>query len=461
MTLRKRSAQLIAAGLVAAMCPVVAVAPASAADAVCTITGTARNDVLRGTGGADVICGLGGNDTITGLGGNDVLNGGPGNDRIDGGVGNDTLRGGEGDDALSGGDGNDTLTGGDGNDKVSGNAGDDTASGELGGDTVMGDAGNDTVNGDVGNDSVIGGVGNDKLSGGAGDDRVTGDAGSDVLWGNAGSDTLAGGMGNDALQGGAGRDALNTGTGTDQCAVDSEDPVTGLCQRDSATPALAVQSAPTQVNAGDVARFTWRASDSSGIQSTQASIGGRSGWITSWCGFQIVGTLISGDDRDGVYAFDCAIPANAPSQGYSLIISASDNFGNGTDTATVNFNVIGGSSDVSIPDIVAVQIPDSVSNDEVFTIRTRVTDETATAYVYGWVNANVYSVVNIATMKTWVEYVDAPTLISGTVQDGVWEQRFKFRSDSPAGVYTFWFSIGDALGNREYKQTSYTITLRP
>lgn len=452
MSLRSRSVALTVTCLLAVACPAVVSAPAAAAEPRCTITGTARNDVLRGTEGADVICGLGGNDTITGLGGNDVLIGGPGSDRIDAGAGSDNVQGDAGEDTLSGGDGNDSMTGGDGNDRVNGGAGNDT---------LNGDAGNDVLGGDAGNDVLGGGAGDDRLSGGAGDDRASGDAGSDVLWGNVGSDSLSGGVGNDALQGGAGKDTVATGSGSDQCAVDPEDTVTGRCQKDATTPALSVVTSPSKVTAGQTATFTWRATDASGIQSTQASIGGRSGWITNWCGFQVVGVLVSGDDRDGVYSFECAIPANAPSQEYSIIISASDNFGNGTDTASASFTVVGGSSDVSIPSIGEPQMPQSVEPGETFTVRTRVTDETATAYVYVWINYNVYNVVNIATMRTWVEYESDPLLVSGTAQDGVWEQRFTFRPDSPAGVYTLWFSVGDSLGNRNYQQTGYTVTLRP
>lgn len=440
---------------------VVLPAPASAAEPTCTITGTARNDSLRGTAGRDVICGLGGNDTISGLGGNDIILGGSGNDRIDGGAGDDNIRGDDGDDTLTGGDGNDSISGGDGNDKISGNAGDDTASAETGNDVVNGDAGNDTLTGDAGNDVITGGAGDDRLSGGSGDDRESGDAGADVLWGNAGGDTLAGGAGNDALQGGVGRDAVSPGSGSDQCAVDGEDSVVGKCARDAQSPTLTVLSTPIRANAGETVRFTWRASDVSGVQSTQASIGGPSGWVTQWCGFQVVGTLVKGDTWDGIYAIECAIPKNAPSQEYSLIVSASDNFGNGTDTATGVFTVEGGASDTAVPTIEQVNVAESVTRGDAFTIRVRVTDETGTGYVYGWVNYTVYNVVNLATGKTWVEYLSGPVLVSGTVNDGEWEQELRFRDDSPAGVYTLWFSIGDSLGNRDYKQTNYTVTLLP
>jgi Ca2+-binding RTX toxin-like protein len=463
----------------------------------CTITGTSRADTLRGTSGDDIICGLGGNDTLMGLGGNDRLIGGTGSDRLDGGVGNDTLTGGEGNDNAVGGDGNDTLTGGDGNDiatggggndTITGDAGNDNAAGDGGNDTIAGDAGsdtitggdgndtitggdgndrlngstgNDTITGDAGNDTLTGGEGSDRISGSNGDDKESGDAGSDTIWGNAGADTVTGGAGNDALQGGAGRDSVITGTGRDQCAFDAEDSVTGTCQRDVTPPALSIVSAPTQVTAGQVATFTWRASDPSGIESTQASIGGPSGWITNWCGFQVVGSLISGDNRDGVYAFECAIPENAPSQEYSVIVSASDSFSTGGNTTNANFTVVGGSSDISVPLLSEVELPQSVQRGEPFTLRTRATDATAAAYVYAWVNYNIYSVVNIATMKLWADYGTGPVRVSGDARDGVWEQTFTFLADAPAGVYTIWFSLGDTLGNRDYQQTAYTVTLRP
>ena len=423
MALRARSVSIIGTALLATLCPAVSAGAASATDAPCTITGTARNDVLRGTAGADVLCGLGGNDTITGLGGNDTVIGGSGNDRIDGGAGSDTLNG------------------------------------DAGNDTIVGGTDNDTINGGDGNDTLNGGTGSDKLSGGLGDDRESGDAGADVLWGNVGADSLSGGAGNDALQGGAGRDTVTPGSGSDQCAVDAEDSVTGVCKRDSSTPTLSVQTSPAKVNAGQVARFTWRASDPSGIQSTQASIGGPSGWITSWCGFQIVGTLISGDDRDGVYAFDCAIPALAPSQEYSIIVSASDNFGNGTDTASANFTVVGGSSDSSIPVLVDIKVLGNVEPGKSFTLRTHATDETGVAYAYTWVTRGG-GVVDPFTMRFWVDYADTGSqLVQGDDKDGYWEQTFTVREDTPSGDYTIWISIGDKLGNRSYLSTQHTITV--
>lgn len=98
----------------------------------CTITGTAKADILNGTPGDDVICGLGGNDLIKGGGGNDTLIGGAGNDAIAGGDGNDRLVGGAGNDALSGGNGNDILFGGAGVDALLGGPGSNTNHGGPG-----------------------------------------------------------------------------------------------------------------------------------------------------------------------------------------------------------------------------------------------------------------------------------------------------------------------------------------
>ena len=475
--IRRQIAPLVAAVLLMSTAEVASATTATVATS-CTITGSARNDVLRGTSGRDVVCGLGGNDTIYGFGGNDTLIGGAGDDRLDAGdgddsligdAGKDTLLGGAGADTLNGGDGNDTITAGPGNDTAAGDAGSDRLSGGDGNDTLSGGDGNDTLNGekgndaaagDAGNDAVTGGTGDDRLNGGTGDDRQSGDAGADTLWGGAGNDSLAGGAGSDALQGGPDRDALNTGAGSDQCASDPEDPVTGRCIVDSGSPVLTFDSVPQVVTAGTTVTFRWRATDSSGVNSTQASIGGPWGWVTNWgCGFQTVGSLVSGDDRDGVYALECAIPADAPSQTYSLILSGSDNFSQATWGITREFTVTGGSSDTATPSIIDMQTLGSTDRGKSFTLRTRVTDETGVAYAFAWVNSGAF-VVDPRTMRYWVDYsAEGPQLVEGDVRDGVWEQTFTVRDDTPAGVYTIWISIGDTLGNRLYQTTEYSVTV--
>lgn len=210
-----------------------ATATKTSSGAVCTIVGTAGNDVLTGNANANVICGLGGNDSISGLGGNDiidggvgndVINGGDGNDTILGGVGNDKLRGDAGNDALNGnsgddtengGDGADSLLGSDGADVLSGDAGNDTENGGIGDDSVSGGIGDDSLIGDLGNDTEIGGDGLDVLQGGDGNDNLQGGAGNDSFFGDGGDDTLAGGDGNDTIRGGDGADTLSGDVGND------------------------------------------------------------------------------------------------------------------------------------------------------------------------------------------------------------------------------------------------------
>ena len=183
--------------------------------AVCTIVGTAGNDVLSGKTGNDVICGLGGNDTINGLGGNDIIDGGVGNDVINGGDGNDTIYGGVGDDKLRGDAGNDAVTGNAGNDTENGGDGTDSLLGSEGTDVLSGDAGNDTENGGIGDDTINGGLGDDSLIGDAGNDTENGGDGVDIIQGGDGNDNLLGGAGNDSFFGDGGDDTLAGGDGND------------------------------------------------------------------------------------------------------------------------------------------------------------------------------------------------------------------------------------------------------
>jgi Ca2+-binding RTX toxin-like protein len=106
--------------------------PATVADHVGLIVGTAGNDVIVGDNGVnsvvgqaghDLICGGGGNDQLFGDSGNDQIAGGTGEDAIGGGRGNDLIFGTQGDDFLVGDDGDDHLIGGQGVDILVGNGG--------------------------------------------------------------------------------------------------------------------------------------------------------------------------------------------------------------------------------------------------------------------------------------------------------------------------------------------------
>ncbi len=130
------------------------VAERAASGPVCTVTGSAGDDVLIGTAGDDVLCGRGGDDRLLGRGGDDILRGGRGGDRLRGGFGADRLRGGRGPDRLYGGYGPDRLYGG---------------------------YGDDVLRGGPGPDRLRGGPGDDLLFGGPGDDRLRGNRGVDLL----------------------------------------------------------------------------------------------------------------------------------------------------------------------------------------------------------------------------------------------------------------------------------------
>ncbi|MCJ8052837.1 protease [Shinella curvata] len=240
-----------------------------------TISGTAKNDVLKGGIGLDRLLGLAGNDTLLGYAGNDVLEGGDGNDVLIGGAGADRLLGGNGSDTasyagakaglvaslampsintgdakgdtyssienltgtfhadklvgdananvLNGGAGNDTLEGGDGNDLLIGGAGADRLFGGNGTDTasyvdakavVVASLAAPSINkGDAGGDTYSS---VENLSGSSHADRLTGDTKANVIDGGAGNDLLSGGAGSDQIIGGLGFDDLYGGTGSDR-----------------------------------------------------------------------------------------------------------------------------------------------------------------------------------------------------------------------------------------------------
>lgn len=115
----------------------------------CTVVGTGGDDRLRGTAGRDVICGLGGDDTIRALAGNDL---------IEGGAGTDTVLAGDGADTVRAGRGADEVLAGAGADRVAGGAGGDTLVGDGGGD-LDGDGGNDDLTGGAGPDDLDGDAG--------------------------------------------------------------------------------------------------------------------------------------------------------------------------------------------------------------------------------------------------------------------------------------------------------------
>ncbi len=377
-----------------------------------TVVGTAGDDVIFATGTTGQLIRAGG--------GNDVICGSAGPDRILAGDGNDTVFSGNGDDVVTAGNGNDIV-----------------------------DAG-------VGRDNVAGGEGDDVMSGGAGNDRVAGDAGRDHVSGNNGSDLLVGGAGNDALDGGSSPDVIDPGMGSNACGADAADSMRGPCAIDTTGPTFSEITAPKVFTPGTTMTFTWRVADAGGVSNTNVRIGGYSGYVTTWCGFVVVADLVSGSTFDGTYQVKCSVPANAVNGTYTAFLMASDSFGNysGWDgSSQFDFSVTDGSSDALPPSISELS---AQADGGSVVVRWRATDPSGVAGQSAWLAHNVYSFAS--TEGPYFAY-NAAVLVSGDALNGVYEQRIDRRQIAPNGTYTVWLTVIDALGNKDFSQTSTTLAL--
>jgi hypothetical protein len=376
----------------------------------CTITGTAQSETLIGTPGDDVICGLGGNDIIRGLDGDDIIRGGDGND---------TIFAGKGDDAIEGG------------------------------------AGKDLIEGGAGNDSLEGESGNDKLVGGAGDD---------VLLGDAGRDDLSSGAGDDALSGDGGVDSIRSGSGDDTCASDLTDRLMDSCTMDMESPSVVFPDVNlrddinlSEVEAGSTAVFRWIASDASGVYMTWASVGGPPGWI-DWCGFATPVDRIDGTAELGTYELSCNIPETAVNEKYTLFVGAADTLGNNQTWTQFEFNVVNGSSDNQIPEILDIRFPSTLEAGDTFTVEVDVVDESGTLGIYAWfIGAPPYYYYD--ENGQFVPALGEAVLVSGDAFNGTFRQTLQVSTWTPPGVYTLMLSIRDTVGNRGFITTEYSFTV--
>lgn len=264
--------------------------------AMCSVAGTAGDDVLSGGPRDDVICGRGGHDTINGRGGDDVLLGEAGNDVLIGAGGADELDGGADEDAVSyegsplgvvvnigsgyGEQGDaegdmyvaiENAVGSSHFDQLFGDAGPNELLGRGTEDVLSGGEGDDVLSGQGGPDHLTGGPGGDALDGGGDIDTVTysessagvsvdlsagtGSGGNaegdtlvaiealggtdfaDVLTGDGSTNTIAGGAGDDVLTGSGGADVLEGSAGLDISAY-------------AASPAAVTAQLATQTVAG-------------------------------------------------------------------------------------------------------------------------------------------------------------------------------------------------------------------
>jgi hypothetical protein len=423
---------------------------AQAANATCNglaATITSSESVINGTKKADVIVVQGsgihsvnsgtGDDVICGSAGDDTINSGSGNDTISSGPGNDTVAGGPGDDSILGGDGADSLNGGSGSDFIRGLRGDD---------------------------KLMGGTGLDTLAGGAGNDGISGGDDPDRLNGDAGADSLSGGADNDTLQGGSDKDNLNPGAGTNYCASDSADSIVGSCIVDNSGPGVSNASVTSNVTAGSTLTFIWSVNDNSAIDSSWVKIGGPSGWVTTWCGFGLEGTRVSGNSQGYVFSAQCPVPQNAVNTEYTAFFDATDVFGQMAQSSTATFRIIGGETDSSAPVVtnIAVSSP-TLSYGQTLDITYDVADETGLQGIIAWVALDGYGFANNQG-RSYVDYGNsvgayAVNRIRGDEKDGKYLQQISLNSFAPAGEYTLWISVIDKLGNKVFYQTTTKFTV--
>ena len=428
------------------------------------ICGSVGDDTINSGSGNDLVLSGDGNDAILSLDGNDTVNGGPGNDTISSGIGNDTVTGGDGNDVLAAGDGSDGINAGTGNDSVTAGSGDDTVSAGAGNDSVSAGAGNDTVTGDAGTDSIQGDSGSDTISGGVGNDTIQGGDDPDRLNGDAGADSLSGGAGNDTLQGGSDKDNLNPGAGTNYCASDAADSIVGSCTIDNTGPGVSNASVTPSVAAGSTLTFIWSVNDNSVIGNSWVKIAGPSGWVTTWCGFGLEGTRVSGTNQGSVFSAKCQVPQNAVNTEYTAFFDATDVFGLMAQSSTATFRITGGATDSSAPVVTNIALSsETLSYGQTLDITYDVKDETGMQGVIAWVALGGYSFANNQG-RSYVDYGDsagayAIARTSGDEKDGKYLQQIKLNSFAPAGEYTLWISVIDKLGNKVFYQTSSKFTV--
>ena len=219
---------------------------------------------------------------------------------------------------------------------------------------------------------------------------------------------------------------------------------------------------PAEVQAGTPLVIRLRMTDPSGYQAPVAFVGGPSGWVSSWCGFGVAAIRVSGDQRDGEYEISCLVPTNAPSAGYIVRIGCECTFPDASGDSlfvTYDFNLVGGSSDVRVPEIGRAQITSSgvIRAGSTFEVTTLAKDESGIAYVVAWVDGPNGRIPNDAG-QPWASDMGIDSVVRSQAVNG-WEQfvqTITLRDDATPGRYRLWFSVGDSIGNRA---ALYDVTL--
>ena len=218
---------------------------------------------------------------------------------------------------------------------------------------------------------------------------------------------------------------------------------------DQQGPRIQDVSFPTNVRAGSWVTFRWRVADPDLVSATGVRIGWVNG-IYSSCGFGDVGSLESGNSRDGKWSYACWIPSNAVSTVYSVSIWASDMLGHNSDLSNTTFYVEGGNDDASPPMYSNVRVENDVSPGGTVVINWSLADPSGIEGAVMWVAGPTGGFTNLVTGKTYANYATLEITRDCNATEDICELRQSVQIDptSPVGVYTLWVSATDKLGNK-------------
>ena len=266
-------------------------------------------------------------------------------------------------------------------------------------------------------------------------------------------------------------DRMNDGSDSDPTeempgggAIDPTDPMPPVGGGDGTFEPAQITNVrvPAEVQAGTALVIRFRMTDPSGYQTPMAFVGGPSGWISTWFGVGLAAVRVSGDQRDGEYEISALVPVNAPSAGYIVRIGCECKFPDASGDSlfvTYPFDVVGGSSDVRVPEIGRAQITSSgvIRAGSTFEVTTLAKDESGIGYVVAWVDGPNGRTTN-DQFQPWASDMGLDSVVRSQATKG-WEQfvqTITLRDDATPGRYRLWFSVGDLIGNRE---ALYGVTL--
>jgi len=277
-----------------------------------------------------------------------------------------------------------------------GTAGADHLYGTSSRDVLCGLGGNDVIYAYGGDDVVDGGTGNDTVYGAAGNDRLYGGSGDDVIGGDVGTDTIFGDAGNDRISGGTGNDVLAGKDGADRLSGNA-----GADQEYGGTGDDTIRGGDDN----DVVQGQDGNDDLAGENGSDALDGGNG---TNWC------TVGATDTQKA-----CVYDKTPPAVWWSSVT----------------------------PDPV-----DVTYGDKPITVRVHLLDDTGVAGAQ-------FSLQDFTTAAAGPA-VFQPTLVSGTVRDGIWQASGVARRYSEPGDFELNVDVTDRVGRHTSRSIDSAITVR-